>query len=57
MKRSATANWKGTGKEGKGLVSTQSPLFNDAYIQVVLRKRQVLIPKSLLLLRMPVVFQ
>ncbi|MDF2437631.1 MAG: OsmC family peroxiredoxin [Bacteroidota bacterium] len=30
MKRSATANWKGTGKEGKGLISTQSLLFKDA---------------------------
>jgi osmotically inducible protein OsmC len=30
MKRSATANWKGTGKEGKGKISTQSSLFKDA---------------------------
>jgi len=29
MKRSATANWKGTGKEGKGLVSTQSTVLNN----------------------------
>jgi lipoyl-dependent peroxiredoxin len=30
MKRTANANWKGTGKEGKGLLSTQSGLFKDA---------------------------
>lgn len=30
MKRFATANWQGTGKEGKGLLTTQSPLFNKA---------------------------
>lgn len=29
MKRSATANWKGTGKEGKGLLSTQSGLIKE----------------------------
>jgi lipoyl-dependent peroxiredoxin len=29
MKRSATANWKGTGKEGKGLVSTASTVLNN----------------------------
>src|SRR3954464_12732264 len=29
MKRFATANWKGTGKEGKGLISTQSTVLND----------------------------
>jgi osmotically inducible protein OsmC len=28
MKRHATANWKGTGKEGKGLLSTQSTVLN-----------------------------
>jgi osmotically inducible protein OsmC len=28
MKRSATANWKGTGKEGKGVVSTASTVLN-----------------------------
>ena len=28
MKRSATANWQGTGKEGKGNVSTQSTVLN-----------------------------
>ena len=28
MKRTATANWKGTGKEGKGLVSTASTVLN-----------------------------
>lgn len=29
MKRNATANWKGTGKEGKGLVSTTSTVLNN----------------------------
>lgn len=29
MKRTATANWKGTGKEGKGLLSSQSGLLNN----------------------------
>lgn len=29
MKRSATANWKGTGKEGKGTVGTQSGVLKD----------------------------
>ena len=28
MKRTATANWKGSGKEGKGLLSSQSGLLN-----------------------------
>ncbi|QLH33059.1 MAG: OsmC family protein [Cyclobacteriaceae bacterium] len=28
MKRTATANWKGTGKEGKGVVSTASTVLN-----------------------------
>lgn len=28
MKRSATANWQGTGKEGKGTLSTQSTVLN-----------------------------
>ncbi|SFD27834.1 osmotically inducible protein OsmC [Chitinophaga sp. CF118] len=32
MKRTATANWQGTGKDGKGTVSTQSGvLSNTAY--------------------------
>jgi lipoyl-dependent peroxiredoxin len=30
MKRTATANWKGTGKEGKGVVSTASTVLNNA---------------------------
>ena len=30
MKRYATANWKGTGKEGKGHITTQSTLLNQA---------------------------
>jgi osmotically inducible protein OsmC len=29
MKRFATANWKGTGKEGKGTTSTQSGVLKD----------------------------
>ena len=29
MKRNATANWKGSGKEGKGIVSTQSGVLKD----------------------------
>ncbi len=32
MKRSATANWKGSGKEGSGTMTTQSGLLNtDQY--------------------------
>jgi len=30
MKRYATANWQGTGKEGKGLLSTQSTALSNA---------------------------
>jgi lipoyl-dependent peroxiredoxin len=30
MKRTATANWKGTGKEGKGLLSSASTVLKDA---------------------------
>jgi lipoyl-dependent peroxiredoxin len=30
MKRTATANWKGTGKEGKGILNNQSGLLNNA---------------------------
>lgn len=30
MKRTATANWKGTGKEGKGVVSTASTVLSNA---------------------------
>jgi osmotically inducible protein OsmC len=30
MKRTATANWKGTGKEGKGVVSTASTILSNA---------------------------
>lgn len=29
MKRTATAEWKGTGKEGKGTLSTQSGVLNN----------------------------
>ena len=31
MKRTATANWKGTGKEGTGTLSTQSGLINNDF--------------------------
>lgn len=30
MKRTATANWKGTGKDGKGVMSTASTVLNKA---------------------------
>lgn len=30
MKRSASANWQGSGKDGKGLLSTQSTVLNKA---------------------------
>lgn len=30
MKRNATANWKGSGKEGKGTVSTQSGVLSNS---------------------------
>lgn len=29
MKRNATANWKGSGKEGKGVLTTQSSVLKD----------------------------
>jgi osmotically inducible protein OsmC len=32
MKRSATANWKGSGKEGKGTVTADSAIFSGAPI-------------------------
>ena len=32
MKRSATANWKGSGKEGKGTVTADSGIFSGAAI-------------------------
>src|SRR6478672_8319646 len=32
MKRSATANWKGSGKEGKGTVTADSKVFSNAAI-------------------------
>jgi len=32
MKRSATANWKGSGKEGKGTVTADSGIFSSAPI-------------------------
>ncbi len=30
VKRNATANWKGSGKEGKGILTTQSTVLNNA---------------------------
>src|SRR4051812_11491342 len=32
MKRSATANWKGSGKEGKGTVTAESGIFSNTPI-------------------------
>ena len=37
MKRSATANWQGTGKEGKGILTTQSNILNKANYAYVTR--------------------
>jgi osmotically inducible protein OsmC len=33
MKRSATANWQGAGKDGKGHISTQSTSLNKAHYE------------------------
>jgi osmotically inducible protein OsmC len=41
MKRSATANWKGSGKEGKGTVTAQSGLFSSAPISYHTRFEEV----------------
>jgi osmotically inducible protein OsmC len=41
MKRSATANWKGSGKEGKGTVTAQSGLFSSAPISYRTRFEEV----------------
>ena len=37
MKRFATANWKGTGKEGKGILSAQSKLLSNVPYNYVSR--------------------
>ncbi len=37
MKRFATANWKGTGKEGKGVLTAQSNLLSNAPYNYVSR--------------------
>ncbi len=37
MKRNATAVWNGSGKEGKGLMSTQSTVLNNAQYSYVSR--------------------
>lgn len=37
MKRSATANWQGTGKEGKGNISTQSTVLNKTQYSFLTR--------------------
>jgi osmotically inducible protein OsmC len=41
MKRSATANWKGSGKEGKGTVSAQSKVFSGTPISFRTRFEEV----------------
>jgi len=41
MKRSATANWKGSGKEGKGTVTAQSGIFSDTPISYHTRFEEV----------------
>jgi osmotically inducible protein OsmC len=41
MKRSATANWKGSGKEGKGTVTAQSGIFSATPISYHTRFEEV----------------
>ena len=41
MKRSANANWKGSGKEGKGTVSADSGIFNNTPISYHTRFEEV----------------
>jgi osmotically inducible protein OsmC len=41
MKRSATANWKGSGKEGKGTVSAESKIFSGSPISFRTRFEEV----------------
>ncbi len=40
MKRTATAHWQGTGKEGTGTVSTQSTVLNNAQYSYLSRFEQ-----------------
>jgi hypothetical protein len=35
MNRNATANWKGTGKDGKGTLTTQSTVLNNLIIRAL----------------------
>jgi osmotically inducible protein OsmC len=41
MKRSATANWKGSGKEGKGTVTAESGIFSNTPISYHTRFEEV----------------
>jgi osmotically inducible protein OsmC len=41
MKRSATANWKGSGKEGKGTVTAESGIFSGTPISYRTRFEEV----------------
>jgi osmotically inducible protein OsmC len=41
MKRSATANWKGSGKEGKGTVTADSGIFSNTPISYHTRFEEV----------------
>jgi len=41
MQRSATANWKGSGKEGKGMVTAQSGIFSNTPISYHTRFEEV----------------
>src|ERR1041385_8722870 len=41
MKRSANANWKGSGKEGKGTVTAQSGIFSNTPISYHTRFEEV----------------
>ncbi|TMI81309.1 MAG: OsmC family protein [Bacteroidetes bacterium] len=41
MKRSATVNWKGSGKEGKGTVTADSGIFSNAPISYHTRFEEV----------------
>ena len=40
MKRTSTANWKGSGKEGKGVLSAASSILNNAQYSYVSRFEQ-----------------
>ena len=58
MKHSATAQWKGTGKEGAGRVSTQSGVIKNKNMisEAGLRMAHIPTRKNWWLLLMPVVF-